>query len=198
MAKYTGYVTIPTGTYDAWKNATLGNGYDADGYYGCQCWDLAAEFWWNIGFPQGYPHAGGTEYAYMVWDDRNNNISYNGTTYFDLVYNASDIRRGDIIVFSPTSANPAGHIGFADINYNSWTPDPSQPYEFPIISENNGGTPDPAGGSYVNLHGYDIRLFRGAFRYKEWEETPPTPTSRNNHFPWVLYARRLNQMRNNP
>lgn len=198
MAKYTGYVTIPTGTYDAWKNATLGNGYDADGYYGCQCWDLAAEFWWNIGFPQGYPHAGGTEYAYMVWDDRNNNISYNGTTYFDLVYNASDIKRGDIIVFSPTSANPAGHIGFADINYSSWTPDPSQPYEFPIISENNGGTPDPAGGSYVNLHGYDIRLFRGAFRYKEWEETPPTPTSRNNHFPWVLYARRLNQMRNKP
>ena len=191
MAKYTGYVTIPITSYDAWKNATNGNGYDADGSYGCQCWDFAAEFWWNVGFPQGYPLAGGTEYAYMVWDDRNSNISYGSITYFDLVYNASEIKKGDIIVFSPTGLNPAGHIGFADVNYGDWTPDPNQPYEFPVLSENNNGTPDPAGGSYVNLHGYDIRLFRGAFRYIPWEETPPTPTRTKTHFPWVLYANRL-------
>ena len=37
MAKYTGFVQIPHSTYDEWRNATLGNGYDIDGYYGCQC-----------------------------------------------------------------------------------------------------------------------------------------------------------------
>lgn len=33
MAKYIGYVTIPHGTYNEWKNAVNGNGYDADGFY---------------------------------------------------------------------------------------------------------------------------------------------------------------------
>ena len=51
MAKYTGYVDIPHATYDEWRNATLGNGYDIDGSYGCQCWDFASEFWRNVGFP---------------------------------------------------------------------------------------------------------------------------------------------------
>ena len=45
MAFYTGYIVLPTNTYLAWKNAVAGNGYDADGYYGDQCWDLCAEFW---------------------------------------------------------------------------------------------------------------------------------------------------------
>lgn len=187
MAKYTGYVTIPHSTYDEWRNATNGNGYDVDGSYGCQCWDLAAEFWWNVGFPQGYPTLAGTGSAYGAWDDRVQNAG----DKFDLIYNKEDIKRGDVIVFNYFNGNPYGHIGFADENYNGSN-------NLQILSENNGGTPDPAGGAYANIHNYNLAYFRGAFRYKAWNETPPTPpvTRSKGSFKWALMARKLNQMRN--
>lgn len=193
MAKYIGYVDVAHASYAEWKNATLNNGYDIDDSYGCQCWDFASLFWRNVGFPAGYPHITSSS-AYTMWALRNENISYNGTQYFDLIYNLSDVKQGDIIVYNYFSGNPYGHVGFADQDYATWTPDPSQPYEFPILSENNGGTPDPAGGAYVNVHGYDTRLFLGAFRYRAWQQpVPPTPTTERSKFPFVLYARRLRQ-----
>lgn len=199
MAKYTGYVTIPIDSYANFKAAVNGNGYDADGSFGCQCWDLAAEFWWNVGFPQGYPTLTGTD-AYTMWSvpaNRLANSAYNGTTYFDLVNNLEDVQLGDVMVFNYTAGNPYGHVGFADVDYSNWTPDPNAPYEYPILSENNGGTPDPDGGAYTNIHGYDSRLFLGAFRFKAWHTTPPTPTptSTSSHFKWVLYARKLRDKR---
>lgn len=33
MAFYTGYIDLPTDSYDNWKGAVSGNGYDADGFY---------------------------------------------------------------------------------------------------------------------------------------------------------------------
>ena len=190
MAKYTGYVTIPHGTYDEWKLNTLNNGYDVDLSHGCQCWDFASEFWYNVGFPQNYPLIFNSS-AYTMWDLREQNISY-GVVYFDLVYNLEDVKRGDIIVYNHFPANPYGHVGFADEDYTAWHADNPSSYEFPILSENNQGTPDPQGGAYANVHGYDTRLFLGAFRYRAWHE-PPTPTRERSKFPFVLYARRLRQ-----
>lgn len=195
MAKYTGYVLIPHDNYLAWKNATLNNGYDVDGAYGCQCWDFAAEFWYNVGFPQGYPHITNSS-AYTMWNLREQNASYNGTTYFDLIYNLQDVKQGDVIVYNQFSANPYGHVGFADEDYATWHASNPSSYEFPILSENNGGIPDPAGGAYANVHGYDTRLFLGAFRYKAWHVVPPTPTRRSGKFPWYIYTRKLNNKRN--
>lgn len=194
MAKYSGYVYIPHSSYDEWRNSVNGNGYDVDLSYGCQCWDLAAEFWWNIGFPQGYPLLYNSS-VYTMWERRNENSSYNGTTYFDIITDLTQVKRGDVMVFNYTSYNPYGHVGFADVDYNNWIPSSSQPYEFPILSENNGGTPDPSGGAYTNIHGYDIRLFIGAFRYKTWHDSPvpPTPTLNRSHFPWVLYSKKLRE-----
>lgn len=196
MSIHIGYVTLPTGTYDAWRNATNGEGFNFDSSYGCQCYDLAAEFWWNVGFPPGYPIIDQSS-AYRMWYYRDQNVAYGGITYFDLVYNLSDVKRGDVMVFNYTSYNQFGHVAWADVDYASWTPDPSQPYEFPVLSQNNGGTPDPQGGAITNIHGYDIRLFIGAFRYKPWETTPPTPPTpttkakTEKKFPWVLYANKL-------
>ena len=184
MAKYTGYVTVPTTSYAAWKAATNGNGYDVDSSYGCQCWDLASEFWWNVGFPTGYPTLAGTHSAYGAWDDRETNAG----DKFDLIYNVTDIKRGDVIVFNYFSGNPYGHIGFADENYNGTN-------IIQLLSENNGGTPDPDGGAYTNVNGYSLTHFRGAFRYRAWEPTPPTPTPTKSHFKWVLYARKLRDKR---
>lgn len=194
MAKYTGYVSVPHDNYLQWKLNTNGNGYDVDGYYGCQCWDFASLFWWNIGFPTGYPELYNSQ-AYTMWERREHNASYNGVTYFEFVYNVNDVKRGDIMVFNQTSSNPYGHVGFADADFSTWTPsDPNHPYEFPILSENNQGFPDPSGGSYVNVHGYDYRLFIGAFRFKDWiTPTPVTVTKKraSKRFPWSIYARKF-------
>lgn len=189
MPKYTGYITVPHSSYYQWKVNTLNNGFDVDGSYGCQCWDFASLFWYNVGFPTGYPLITASS-AYTMWNLREQNISYNGVTYFDIIYNLADVKQGDIMVFNFTSYNQYGHVGFADQDYSTWTGG----FEFPILSENNGGTPDPAGGAYVNVHGYDTRLFLGAFRFKGWEQ--PTPTTRKKGFKWVLYARKLNNKRN--
>lgn len=192
MAKYYGYVTVPHNTYLAWESNTLNNGYDVDSTYGCQCWDFASLFWWNVGFPTGYPLITASS-AYTMWNLREQNISYNGTTYFDIIYNLADVKQGDVMVFNYTASNPYGHVGFATRDYAGWDP---TDYEFPILSENNQGTPDPAGGAYVNIHGYDTRLFLGAFRYKEWlQPVPPTPT-RTGKFPWFIYANKLRNKRN--
>lgn len=195
MAKYTGYIPVAHSSYAEWKLTTNGNGYDVDGSYGCQCWDFASLFWYNVGFPTGYPLITASS-AYTMWENRAQNISYNGTTYFDLVDNLADVKQGDVMVFNYTTINPFGHVGFADRDYTGWD---TTDYEFPILSENNQGTPDPAGGAYVNVHGYDTRLFLGAFRYREWQQpTPPTPSSRTkNHFKWVLYSNKLRNKHNN-
>lgn len=191
MAKYNGYVLVPVNTYLAWRNTTLNNGYDVDGSYGCQCWDFASLFWWNIGFPQGYPRITNSS-AYTMWNLREQNKSYNGVEYFDLITNLNDVKKGDVMVYDQFSGNPYGHVGFADEDYATWHAENPSSYEFPILSENNQGTPDPAGGAYVNRHGYDTRLFLGAFRLKAWHDVPPTPaTTRKSKFKWVLYANKL-------
>lgn len=193
MAKYYGYVTVPHNTYLAWESNTLNNGYDVDSTYGCQCWDFASLFWWNVGFPTGYPLITASS-AYTMWNLREQNRAYNGTTYFDIIYNLADVKQGDVMVFNYTASNPYGHVGFATRDYAGWDP---TDYEFPILSENNQGIPDPAGGAYVNIHGYDTRLFLGAFRYKEWiQPVPPTPTGRTSKFPWFIYANKLRNKRN--
>lgn len=195
MAIINGYVGIPHDSYLAWKTATNGNGYNADGYYGCQCWDLTAEFWYNVGFPQGYPHTGPNHYAEECWDvSRYANASYNGTTYFDLITSINDVKQGDVIVWNGTTAYPTGHIGFADEDYDG------SGY-MAVLGQNQGtgGTPPPVfpqdGGSTANVKRLSVSNFAGAFRYRDWQHTPPTPTvqakPKVKRFPWVLYANKL-------
>lgn len=197
MAFYTGYVVIPVNTYLAFKTSVNGNGYDADGYYGDQCWDLIAEMYHNVGFPAGYPLTGSNHYASECWSvNKNNNISYNGTQYFELIYNISDVKQGDILVWDGTTSFPTGHIGFADEDYDgSGT--------IAILGQNQGtgGTPvpvtNPAGGTTSNVKKLSVDNFLGAFRFKDWNSSPtPGHVQNNSKFKWVLYARKLNQMRN--
>lgn len=196
MAFISGYVQLPTDTYDSWKSAVLGNGYDADGYYGDQCWDLVAEFWFNVGFPTGYPQTGPNQYAYECWtNSRDANSSYNGTTYFNQITSISNIKRGDVLVWNGTSSFPSGHIGFADEDYNG------SGY-IKILAQNQGSTgtptpiPNPSGGTTSNVTTLPVSNFLGAFRYVEWGPTPPVPTVSKPHFKWPLYARKLRNRRN--
>lgn len=183
MAHYTGYVSIPHSTYDEWKSSVLGNSYDADNYAGAQCWDLAAEFWYNVGFPQNYPLTGGND-ARGVWQNREANKG----DKFDLIYNLSDVQIGDVVCFS---GGDFGHIAFANQTYNG------SGYLELLGQNQGGGTPAPGGGTTASINNYGVSSFQGAFRYKGWHTTPPTPPSpeRRGKFPWVLYARKLRERR---
>ena len=192
MAIHYGYVSIPHSTYAEWRSNVIGEGYNVDYSWGCQCWDLVAELYFNAGFPQGYPLTGPNNSAYECWTvNRDNNTSYGGTTYFDLIYNLSDVKEGDIVVWNYTSQSPNGHIAFADEDYDGsgqlW-----------CIGQNQGGTILPEGGTVVTRNHLYTSNFLGAFRYREWHTTPPTPTEvKTNKFKWVLYARNLRNKRNN-
>jgi len=182
-----GYVSVPHSTYDEWRSNTIGNEYDVDGYYGCQCWDYASLFWYNAGFGTGYPLTGPNHSAYECWSVSR---EANKGNEFDLIYDKTQIKRGDIIVIDGTSTFENGHITFADEDYNGtdsiW-----------CVGQNQGGTPSPGGGTAVTRNQVYLTNFLGAFRYKPWEgPTPPTPSTKRNKFPWVLYARRLNYRRN--
>lgn len=187
MAWY-GYVDVPHSTYTEWKNNTVGNGYNLDNSYGCQCWDFASLFWRNIGFPSGYPQTGPNLAAYECWTVSR---SANQGDKFDLIYDKTQIKTGDVIVMGPVSFNPYGHITFADEGYNGTD-------SLRCFGQNQGGgTPDPAGGTTASVNVLGLDQFLGAFRYKGWESSPPPSSKSRGHFPWVLYQRRLNQRRNN-
>lgn len=182
-----GYSDIPHGSYAIWKSNTLGHEYDLDGHYGCQCWDYASLFWRNVGFAVGYPLTGPNHYASECWTV---NRVPNAGTEFDLITDKSQILQGDIIVLNGNSSNPPGHIAFADENY-------SNPNSIMAIGQNQGGTPSPGGGTAVTRNSIGLDLFLGAFRYKAWHTTPPTPTygytPKRKGFKWAIYAGKLRE-----
>lgn len=184
-----GYVTIGHNTYLEWRTNTLGQSYDVDSQFGCQCWDYCAEFWYNVGFPTNYPLTGPNQSAYECWSvNRDNNISYGGTQYFDLIYNLSDVKTGDVVVLNGTQSNPAGHIAFADEDYDGsgylW-----------CLGQNQSGGSYPL-GTPVTRNQLGMGDFLGAFRYKAWHTTPPSPTEFRTRFPWALYMSKLRNQRN--
>lgn len=181
-----GYVDLPHATYNEWKAATIGNEYDLDLSFGCQCWDYASLFWRNVGFLAGYPLTG-NGYAYGCWTwERNNNAG----TQFDLIYNLNEVQVGDIVVLDQGrfQGDDTGHIAFADENYNGTN-------NMYLLGQNQENA-SPVTGYKVTLTIMNVSKFLGAFRYKGWH-TPPTPTGlTKKHFPWQIYARKLNQKRN--
>ena len=187
MSLYYGYVTLPVDSYDSFRAAIIGNAYNADYFAGFQCWDVVSEAYYNFGWGQGYPitQSGGNGQAWMCWTYSKEVNSGNGIS---LVYNLSDVKRGDIVVLNGTTQNPDGHITFADEDYDGsgylW-----------CVGQNQGGTPLPEGGTVNTRNHLGMGDFLGAFRYDAWQPTPPTPTVTKKRFPWVLYARKFRERR---
>ena len=183
-----GYTTIPHSSYDEWRAATMGRSFDVDHFAGCQCWDYAAELWYNVGFGTGWPHTGPNLAAYECWT-----VSryQNAGTQFDLVELLALVKKGDVVVLNQGRfvGDTVGHIAFADEDYDGsgqmW-----------LVGQNQVN-PNPTVGSPVARSRMSVTAFLGAFRLKEWEQpTPPTPTQRKKHkFPWYLYTNRLNEIR---
>ena len=171
---------------DALTRAGQGLGYDVDEWLGYQCWDLAAELWMNLPEFSGsgyYPKTGPNQYAEECWTVSRN---INAGNSFTLIYNLSDIKRGDVIVIGNSAISSTGHIAFADEDYNGTT-------TMDLLGQNQVN-PSPTVGHIPTVTSVDVSNFLGAFRLDSWTPgpTPPTPTGRTaSKFPWVLYARKF-------
>lgn len=173
---------INTSSYDGFRadamaRAAQGLGYDVDGYIGYQCWDLAAELWMNLPEFAGqglYPQTGPNLYASECWTYSR---TVNAGNSFDLIYNLSDVKRGDVVVLDLFTT---GHIAFADADYTG--------AGYLYLLGQNQVNPDPYAGHIPTITYFNMSTFLGAFRYKEWiGPTPPVSVS-EHHFPWFLTA----------
>lgn len=172
---------------DALDRAAQGLGYDVDGSYGYQCWDLAAELWMNIPEFSGgilYPQTGPLLYASECWTVSRD---VNAGMSFDLVWHFEDVKRGDCIVIDSSPISTTGHIAFADQDY-------SNSNMMNLLGQNQVN-PSPTVGHIPTVTNVDVgTYFLGAFRYKAWEINPPATKVKRHGFPWFLVQRRLREM----
>lgn len=85
----------------------------------------------------------------------------------------------------------AGHIAFADEDYNGTS-------MLRLMGQNQ----EHASATYgykVTIDNVSVAKFLGAFRYKGWNTTPPTPPTPTENgekrFPWfITYQRRRNML----
>ena len=187
-------VQVDISSFDAFKNATLGNGYDIDGHYGYQCWDYGALLWGNIGryghqgTPYNYPYlsTGGTGYAYGIWLAR----TENATDQFELIFNLSDVKKGDLVILDKGRyvGDVAGHDAYADEDYNGTN-------TLRLLGQNQENSSEQY-GHVVTLDNMNVSKFLGAFRFKQWIAPPPPPppsSTRKKHYPWAIYGRQLRE-----
>jgi N-acetylmuramoyl-L-alanine amidase len=84
---------------------------------------------------------------------------HNARVGFNLIADVTQIRRGDVIVFSEGLCRH-GHIGFADSDYS--------PLTISCYSQNQGGTNGRGQEAAFSVATYPSRHLLGAFRYRAW------------------------------
>lgn len=171
MAQYNGYVNVPHGSYDEWRAATLGNGYNVDYSYGNQCWDYCALLYWQYGLTLITKAGGGG--ACDCW---NISRAANSRPPFESIVGVQNIKRGDILVFDANPWSSAGHICFADEDYKAGGIN---------TVEQNGLNPSAP----VSIGHTNYSYFLGIFRNTEWSSAPVPPTpekKKKRKFPWAV------------
>lgn len=182
-------VTVDISSYENFKTAILGNGYDVDGVFGYQCVDLAKLLAGNAGRTSPYWKSDPDGYAYEGWTVLSNR-EYNAADYFTLIYNKADVRTGDMVMLRNTSSNPYGHIGFAN---SDWTADTTTTE---LLGQNQVN-PNPDTGHVTTLTNVDVTSFLGAFRFNRWQPLPPplVEEKRQSRLPLILTTlKRLNKI----
>ena len=171
MAQFNGYVKVAHATYQDFRDATLGNGYNVDQAYGNQCWDFCALLWWQYGLTL---HTGPRSWASECWTVSR---TLNAVPPFTQVTSISDIKRGDCVVFKGTSNYPTGHIAFADEDYKEGMT------RMNFLGQNQGqGSLKPS-----NIANISLANFIGAFRNSNWSTPKPTPENdKKRKFPWAV------------
>lgn len=172
MAQINHYEYVPHATYDEWRNATWGNGYNVDQMYGNQCWDFCALLYWQYDLTLITKPGGGS--AYECWTVSRD---ANSKPPFISLQNKESIKRGDIIVWNRNNVHRNGHIAFADENY-----DPNK-NTIKAYGQNQGqGTSAPA-----NVVEMSLNDFLGIFRNENWVQGPqPEKKEEKEEFPWAV------------
>lgn len=168
MAQYNGYVPVAHETYQAFRDATLGNGYNVDYAYGNQCWDLPALLYHQYNLTLYTRPGGGV--AKDCWEVSR---AANSVPPFISVYNKEEIKRGDIIVWGGSGT---GHIAFADEDYNGTN-------YLNCLGQHQGGAGDSDPSNITNL---SLNNFLGVFRNTNWVTPPPPEEPKKEAFPWPV------------
>ena len=163
------YPTLDISTPQSFKDATLGKCINVDGYYGSQCWDLMAAFWYNYtGRTLSTCGTGAAKGAIAdgCWQ-------INAGDEFIMIWNKEDVKDGDIAFYS---TGTWGHTGMAMGAYNNGY--------FTLLGENQGGQPCEGGGAATNIINLSTRDFIGAFRPKIYIEPEPQPIPVSGCLTW--------------
>lgn len=174
MAQFNGYVSVPHGSYQEWRDATLGNGYNVDNAFGNQCWDFCALLWYQYGLSL-ITKPGGNGTAQDCWLVSR---AANAVPPFEAVYNKQEIKRGDVVVLGASQGSGTGHIAFADEDYNGSD-------SIKLLGQNQGQ--GSLAGS--NIATVSLARFLGAFRNTDWDDSPPVPYQggiKAKKFPWPV------------
>lgn len=174
MAQYNGYVELPHSTYDEWRTATLGSGFNYDASWGNQCWDYVQECYAQYGLNlYTKPGGGGACECWLTSKNRN------AVFPFEAIEGKENIKRGDIIVTNRSSFSSTGHICFADEDYNGTD-----------ILRTLGQVPSIHGvNGVVSVDNIDIIFFLGIFRNTTWQSSPQVimeTKEKTKKFPWVV------------
>lgn len=198
MAQYNGPVTVDISSWAAFKNATMGNGYNVDYAYGDQCVDYFKLLNYNLGYPFPYAETGTLGYAYEMWTDPVSKAFNQGTEY-DLVTNINDLQIGDMVILGPSSVSEYGHNAIIDSGLITNPSGLTGVYAY-MVGQNQVN-PNPTTGHEVTRTLLNVGGFLGAYRLRRWNQTPPTPPiiiHKKTHFPWYLVTRKKLAKRRQP
>lgn len=154
--------------------ASQGLGYDFDGYYGYQCWDLGANWYWNCGrgtfkTKNSFTGAGGIDsYVVTTWTYPQA-YQYNSANPFTAITDVTQIKRGDMIIWSGGGAIAlSGHNAFADEDYNNGKS------TIRALGQNQVDASVTV-GHIPTLNNLPKTNILGAFRYLPWGKGPEPP-----------------------
>lgn len=145
-----------------------------------ECWDYINLIWSYLGgryytYPPSDPTA--TNHG-VKWGVMNNEaLNANKIAGLTFISDKTLLKKGDIVV---SLDGTYGHAGFINADYSG-----EHNYGFYTQNYNNRRS--------VALDTYNLHDFGGAFRYNAWQ-TPIIPIKSQpiqNHFKWVIYARKL-------
>lgn len=162
-------------TFDAFITSTDGTTVGAG-----ECWDYINLIWDHLGskywtYPPADPSATNHGVKWGVLDP--DALVANQITGLTYITNKTQLKRGDIVI---TTNGTYGHGGFMNEDY-----DPNKTSYY-IYSQNFNNRRS------VALDHYSINDFGGAFRYNDWNTTPPSPPIfKKGKFPWVIYANKI-------
>ena len=183
---------VPHATYQEFRDAVIGHGYDIDGSFGYQCWDGVDLLYEQTDICQYLYTAYNINpsldpYAKTCWTNATARAR-NGSGHFTAFSGTVNIKRGDILVFNTYSGwyGITGHITFADEDYNGTD-------YINCLGQNQGSGSSASHGKPFSINRLFLgTAFLGGFRYDGWGSTPPTPPTTSEHrFPWVLFARKF-------